>query len=462
VSSTPKFIDRFEIVDRIGHGGMGAVYLARDPKLHRQVAIKLILEGFDNEESRERFEREARSIANLATHRNIVTIFDSGDYNGKPYIVMEYVPGETLAAKTRQADAIPLVQKLDYLEQLCAGLAHAHQAQIVHRDIKPVNVMVTPQGVVKILDFGIAHLGTAHTNLTSSGTVMGTFNYMSPEQIKGEAIDERSDIFAVGAVAYELFSRRQAFPGVLPAVFHQVVSSSPVSLTEIAPDLPPEVVAIVDKALEKRAADRYQDLETMSVAVARERERVATHFRNEPTIRIPRPTDREALTLDSKAIAAALKTPAASVPPEPRRVPVFRRTLEVAGAAAVTLALIMGARWIATRSSTVVAPTTAVARAPAPSPVATGTVLVDAVPWAEVTLIADGQGTRRPIAQPFTPMALQLSAGPYDITLKDPQSPATRTVRVDVPANGSVRAFVEFKKTDVDDYFRRAGWPGSR
>src|SRR5262249_40035326 len=147
------YIGRFEVVREIGHGGMGEVYEARDPRLGRRVAIKLIVEGFNPADLGDRFEREARALANLDTHPNIVPIFDFGEHDGKPFIVMEYIPGETLANKIRRREAIAIDDRLRYLEQLCAGLDHAHRAGIIHRDIKPMNIMITPGGVVKILDF---------------------------------------------------------------------------------------------------------------------------------------------------------------------------------------------------------------------------------------------------------------------------------------------------------------------
>src|SRR5215207_4528986 len=190
---------------------MGELYLASDPLLDRLVAIKVLRTGFDSAELRERFAREARSAARL-THVNIVTIYDVGVHEGQPFLAMEYVRGETLLQKVRRQKELSLGTRLQYVEELCAGLAHAHEAGIIHRDIKPANLIVAPSGTLKILDFGLARLADS-SSMTQSGTVMGTLNYMSPEQITGQPLDRRSDMFAVGAVFYELLSYQQAFPG---------------------------------------------------------------------------------------------------------------------------------------------------------------------------------------------------------------------------------------------------------
>ena len=212
----------------LGHGGMGSVYRARDPRIGRDVAIKLLREGYDSTELRDRFAREARSAGNLS-HPNIVTIYDIGEHEGRPFIAMEYVAGETFAELIRSEAPLPFGRKLQMIEEVCAGLTHAHESGIVHRDIKPANLIVDPEGTVKILDFGIARLNAS--GMTQPGMVIGTLNYMSPEQIGGIAVDGRADIFAVGAVLYELLSLRQAFPGDdYQAVFRQLLNGSPVPL----------------------------------------------------------------------------------------------------------------------------------------------------------------------------------------------------------------------------------------
>jgi serine/threonine-protein kinase len=175
---------------------MGVLYLARDPAIDRLVAIKLMREGMESRTARERFMREAQSAGRLH-HLNLVTIFDVGEHDGQPFIAMQYIEGETLADVIDRRAAVPLVRKLRWLEDLCAGLHYAHRAGIIHRDIKPANVMVDAEGAVKILDFGIARVDAG--GLTQ-GNIVGTLNYMAPEQMEGQPIDARADIFAVGAL----------------------------------------------------------------------------------------------------------------------------------------------------------------------------------------------------------------------------------------------------------------------
>ena len=209
----PSRIGRYAIVRSLGEGGMGAVYLARDPAIDRPVAIKLLREGFAGGQARERFLREAQAIGRLH-HPNIVTVFDFGEHDGEPFIAMEYVEGRTLAQLAARHE-VTRSRALKLVDELCAGLHYAHRAGIVHRDIKPANIMVDADGTVRILDFGLARgiaVGASFSG-TESGVVVGTLNYMSPEQLAAGNIDHRSDIFAVGAVFYELLSGRQAFPG---------------------------------------------------------------------------------------------------------------------------------------------------------------------------------------------------------------------------------------------------------
>src|SRR5207249_2782804 len=256
----PTTIGRYEILGPIGRGGMGTLFRARDPKLDRHVAIKLLNQ--DNEELRERFAREARSAARLR-HPHIVTIFDVGEDNGRPFIAMEFVQGHTLAELIRSRAALVTRQKLQLIEELCDGLAFAHKAGVVHRDIKPANMMVDSSNELKILDFGIARVAES-TNMTRAGSLLGTLNYMSPEQIEGRVVDHRGDIFAVGAVMYELLSYRQAFPGGLDdGVLHRLLYTEPEPLANVCQDIDPDIARIVTRCLEKKAESRYQDLPTM-------------------------------------------------------------------------------------------------------------------------------------------------------------------------------------------------------
>ena len=275
----PTHISRYEIKGLIGRGGMGDLYLARDtnPNTNRLVAIKLLNASLDSGDLRERFARESRAMASL-NHPNIVNIYDSGEFEDSPFIVMEYVPGETLAEKIKRRAQLSTAQKLRLMEELCAGLAHAHDAGIIHRDIKPANLIVHQYGRLKILDFGIARVAEgsftrAGLEMTQVNVRIGTPGFMSPEQIEGGPLDHRSDLFAVGAVCYELLSYHEAFSGAnTRQVEHKVLQGQPAPLA--VEGLDPELVAIINRALEKDPARRYQNAATLEAALEHQRMRL--------------------------------------------------------------------------------------------------------------------------------------------------------------------------------------------
>jgi DNA-binding response OmpR family regulator/tRNA A-37 threonylcarbamoyl transferase component Bud32 len=263
-------IGRYQLEELIGKGGMGVVYLARDPALDRPVAIKMmrddssVSESMGVPESRHRFSSEARAVARLS-HLNIVTIFDVGEEAGHPFIAMEFVSGHTLASLLASGERLPLDRQLDLMEQLCSGLAHAHRAGIVHRDIKPANLVVTADGVLKILDFGIARVNArlARSPDIQSSAVFGTVSYMSPEQLAGAPADMRSDIFAVGAVFYELLSLRQMRPVAAGSRIADLCARQPEPLATLCPELGEDVITIVSRAIQCDPAARYQSLDVM-------------------------------------------------------------------------------------------------------------------------------------------------------------------------------------------------------
>jgi tRNA A-37 threonylcarbamoyl transferase component Bud32 len=278
--SQPRRISRYEIKCPIGGGGMGTLYLARDtnPTTERLVALKLLRANLDSGDLRTRFAREAQSLARL-NHPNIVNIYDSGEFRGAPFIVMEYVRGETLAEKIRRRAPLSLGQKLKLLAELCSGLAHAHEAGVIHRDVKPANLMVDPQGRLKVVDFGIARVAESLTRVgvqvTQLNMQVGTPGYMSPEQIEGADIDARSDIFAVGAVAYELFTGHEAFSGAnTRQIERKVLEAQPTPILSLVRDLDPAICKIVGCALEKDPNRRYQDAQAMEEALEQQRVRL--------------------------------------------------------------------------------------------------------------------------------------------------------------------------------------------
>ena len=263
-------IGRYEIQRRLGRGGMGTVYAAHDSILGRLVAIKVFAGDLDIPDARERFVREARSAAALA-HPHIVAVHDFGDHESQPYIVMEYVKGETLAELIRRRAPVSQTEKLRWIEELASAAGYAHRMSVIHRDIKPANLMIDKSGRLKVLDFGIARmLGT----VSNTRDTIGTPGYMAPEQILGEEVDGRADLFSIGVVFYELLAYAEAFPGDTgPAITHRILHKDPIPLPRLVPDLNPEILPIIERALKKNVDERFPDAEALRVAVSRVRKR---------------------------------------------------------------------------------------------------------------------------------------------------------------------------------------------
>ncbi len=249
-----KKIGKYEIIEEIGSGGMGVVYRAHDPVLGRDVAIKLIVAKAMDPEMRERFYREARASGKLQ-HENLAVVYDVGEIEGRPYIVMEYLKGKDLGAIIKAKTPLTLPQKLDYSRQICKGLAFVHSENIIHRDIKPENIMIVGGGKVKILDFGVAR--PVSSKLTQAGTRVGTPWYMSPEQIKGDGIDKRSDIFSFGVLLYELLTYRRPFEGDDTTVMYKIVHEEPPPFQLDDVEMQEELKALLAKCLAKPANGRY-------------------------------------------------------------------------------------------------------------------------------------------------------------------------------------------------------------
>ena len=256
-----KTIGRYRILEQIGQGGMGTVYRAEDSVLQRQVALKTLDRRLaTDDESRERFLREGR-LAGSFSHSNIVTIFDLGEAAGLVYIAMEFLEGEDLTKKLK-GRRMSLEEKVRIALEVGKGLAYAHSEDVTHRDIKPSNVFICDTGQVKILDFGLAHI--AASNLTRTGQVLGTPSYMSPEQVMGEHLDTRSDIFSFGALFYELLSHRKAFDfNRIEDLLLAIVNRDPEPIENIDPSVPHELWRIVRRCLAKDPARRYQQLDEL-------------------------------------------------------------------------------------------------------------------------------------------------------------------------------------------------------
>src|SRR5262245_320747 len=257
----------YEAVAPLGAGGMGEVYRARDTRLDRTVAIKVLPADVASDAARhERFRREARAISRLS-HPNICTLYDVGEQDGVDFLVMEHLAGETLAHRLLRG-ALPLEEVLRLGVELAGGLDAAHREGVIHRDLKPANIMLTPGGA-KILDFGLAKwthaardgdaLATLHTDLTQSGIIVGTVQYMAPEQAEGKAVDARSDLFALGAMLYEMTTGRRAFEGAsASSILAAVLTSLPPPMAELQPLTPAAFERTVKKCLAKDPAKRWQ------------------------------------------------------------------------------------------------------------------------------------------------------------------------------------------------------------
>jgi serine/threonine-protein kinase len=268
----------YEIVEMVGAGGMGEVYRARDTVLGREVAIKILPPIFSRDADRlRRFEQEARAAAAL-NHPNILSIHQLGVHDGAPYLVSELLEGETLRSRLEQG-ALPASTTVDYTFQLVGGLAAAHEKSIVHRDLKPENIFLTTHGLVKILDFGLAklrrpeELGPPETAMTQGsgtmpGIVMGTLGYMSPEQVRGQQVDHRSDIFALGAIFYEMLSGKRAFQGNTPAdTLTAILIHDPPSLIGTSPNITAPLERIIRRCLEKEPNERFQSAKEVGFAL---------------------------------------------------------------------------------------------------------------------------------------------------------------------------------------------------
>ena len=268
-------IGKYKIQRLMARGGMGVLYLAHDPDLDREVAIKVMSEDImRDEQARARFYREARAAARLQ-HRNIVTVFDFAHDGDIPYFVMEFLRGESLSQRLRQGAAQTLLMKLDLAIQLCEGLHFAHGEGVIHRDIKPANIWLLEDGGVKLLDFGIAKSSTG--TLTIGSSVVGSAGYMSPEQIEGQPIDGRSDLFSVGAVLFELVAGRPPFDGdSVTAVMMKIVQDEPApDLRAVAPDTPAALATAVSRALQKVPDNRYADAAQMAADLHAVRHEIA-------------------------------------------------------------------------------------------------------------------------------------------------------------------------------------------
>jgi eukaryotic-like serine/threonine-protein kinase len=256
---------RYEVQELVGHGGMSSVYRAHDSLLERFVALKVLHEQYNaDDDFVERFKREARSVAQLQ-HPNIVTVIDRGEEEGRQYIVFEYIDGENLKEFLIRKGRLEMPEALEIAIEIARALAFAHAAGLVHRDVKPQNVLLNGDGRAKVTDFGIARSLDVETGMTQTGTILGTSNYIAPEQASGQPVDAQTDVYSLGVVLYELLAGDVPFPGEsFVAVALKHVHEPPPSLLDVRPDVPVRVAAAVDRALEKDPEQRFPSMDAMA------------------------------------------------------------------------------------------------------------------------------------------------------------------------------------------------------
>ncbi len=339
----PSHLGEYEIRGTLGRGAMGVVYDGWDTALARRVAIKAVpLPPADDAEAQEghaRFRREAQAAGRLA-HPNIVGVFRYGESDGLAYIVMEFVEGRTLKAALEADERMAVPEALRLMQDILAGLAFSHAHGVVHRDIKPGNVILTAEGRAKIADFGIARIESS--NLTQVGTVMGTPAYMSPEQFMGQAVDVRSDIYSAGVLLYQLLTGDRPFQGNLTAIMHKALTTRPPKPSELSVNVPPALDGVVERAMARRPEDRFPSADAFAAAL-----RQAEAAPGAPP---DAPADGEVDALADATVMRSAPKPAAEAAapgfapasdPPPRR----SRALPVAAAALLLAAAAGGAFW---------------------------------------------------------------------------------------------------------------------
>ncbi len=339
---TGKTLGNYRVVEQIGRGGMAAVYKAYQPALERYVALKVIHEQLaaDDEQFLKRFQREAKAVATLR-HPNIVQVFDFGTQGDVSYMVMEYLDGASLKAElnalAERSEVMPLKEVVRIFEAVAAALDYAHGQGMVHRDIKPANIMLTTKGGVILTDFGIARI-VGSTQYTASGAVIGTPAYLSPEQGKGEHGDERSDIYALGVVLYEMVTGRVPFDADTPlAVIFKHISDPLPLPRQLNPDLPEAVEQVILRALAKDPADRYQTAGAMWRGLT-------NAFQTSTTGQVSPPPEPE--VVETTPPQKAPSPPESPPPPPPRRrqeVQFTRRAWQGIAVALFVIALSCGA-----------------------------------------------------------------------------------------------------------------------
>jgi serine/threonine-protein kinase len=480
---------RYEVLAPLGQGGMGAVYKARDHKLEETVALKVLRADVRHDRDMQtRFMREIR-LARRVRHRNVCAIHEYGEEGGLRYISMEHIEGVDLRKILTERGALPPDQAFEACIRVAEGLQAIHEAGIIHRDLKPANLMIDAHGIVRLMDFGIAKQmeSEAAAGATATGLIVGTPEYMSPEQARGDKLDPRSDVYALGIVAFELFTGKVPFRGQTPmATIFKHLQDPPPFDGPAAAALPKEAVPVVRRALAKTPEERQSSAIEFAHEMVEAREAAGIlppatgPLTPRPSATVlgtaatPRP-----LTIGQGPTPTRLEAPprGADMPPTVAVTTTARRTAGgrgrsravLAGGAALVVLLVLGGAWMATRGSREAAvpvppaaPTTlppAAASAPPPAALAdSGTLVIDALPWGQVAEVVDAAGMRRALGgAPDTPLALELPPGEYTVRVRNPAFADTLSLTATVKPGGTERKLVEFRRVDAAEYFRKTG-----
>jgi len=431
----PKKIGRYEILEELGHGAMGTVYRAKDPSMDRVVAVKTIislaLASDLGSEYRERFYREARAAGGLA-HPGIVPVFDVGEHEGLPFLVMEFISGQTLAAAGKRGERWPLERVSEVGQQIAEALGYAHRHSVVHRDIKPANILMTSRefyGIErpKITDFGVAKMAAGQ--ITTSGQMLGTPAFMPPEQFTGHPIDGRADLFSLGVILYWMATGEQAFPGeTVTAVSYKVVHTEPVPPRKLNPSIPAKFEDAILRCLAKSPADRYrtgEDLARDLVALRGGAHATASQARAPQPSATPAELD---VTLDVRA-AKPPELPTIVVPQQaievlPKRQRGNRLLVAAAVVVALAVAALAGGRYVLRNIVKDTVKEMASTAAPAPAP-------------ARAAIVVPAAASAQPAAPSAAPAPVEKKAAPAAVPVPSPKPkvvPPTPTPAVTAPA----------------------------
>jgi serine/threonine protein kinase len=474
---------RYEVLAPLGQGGMGTVYKARDHKLEETVALKVLRADVRNDLDMEsRFRSEIR-LARRVRHRNVCGIHEYGEEGGLRYIAMEYIEGTDLRKVVTEKGPLPADQAFEACIRVAEGLQAIHEAGIIHRDLKTANLMVDMQGVVRLMDFGIAKQfgAEATAGVTATGLIVGTPEYMSPEQGRGDTLDPRSDVYSLGIVAFELFTGKVPFRGTTPmaTIFKHLQDAPPLDGPAGAA-IPREAVPVVRRALAKSPGDRHGSAMEFADAMVEARAEAGiapppagpltprpgrTVSATATTLGPPPPTISHASTPTHLPASRPDETPPTVLDrPGTRPAPTVRggRARAAIAAGALVGALAVAVLWMRSRETQPLVVPVAAPQPPsstmAAAPVGSGTLVIDALPWGEVMEVVRSDGTRRTVDGPaVTPLALELPPGDYTVRVRNPGFADALSVTATVRPAAVERRLLEFRRVDAADYFRKTG-----